>query len=198
MYTFASHSRSAWRKSVENAARCVATGKMTEEEFAAAPDSPHPHDPKPAALLAAARRNHAAAQAWEAGAAERAAKAAADRKATEVKIENLRHVRCWHLCGPFLDDLSADRYTLAEIAAWVDWDAYNLRAKYATIVAVAVSHEVQVDFSDRFIEVCGGRVPLEVNIATACRRLAEYVADLSRRRGPGDEPDAAGRVAESK
>lgn len=91
MYEFRNHTRSAWRKSVERAAKLVAAGKMPEEEFAAAPDSPHPGDPKPAALLAAARRNREAELAWEAGAADRAAARRAEEEAHEQRLRACAH-----------------------------------------------------------------------------------------------------------
>ena len=177
MYTFFTHSRSAWRKSVANAARLVAAGRMTEEEFAAAPASSDPRDPDPAALLATARHNYEAVRAWEAKAADRAAKEETDRQARAAKIEELRHVRCWRLAGFFIEDLSWASYTLAEIAAWVDWEAPKFRAKHPSVIAVADGPgDLAVNFSDYFQEVCGGRVPAEVNHDRACRALAAYVA----------------------
>lgn len=115
MYEFRNHTRSAWRKSVERAAKLVAAGKMPEEEFAAAPDSPHPGDPKPAALLATARKNRAAELAWEAGAADRAAARRAEEEARERQLAACAHEPAVIVAGE--DSTIVFRGTLAECMA---------------------------------------------------------------------------------
>lgn len=94
----------------------------------------------------------------------------------QAVIDEYGNRRVWRLTGLYVDDVSTARYTWAEIAAWLDWDACNLRHRHASIYAVCGRGEqgdFAIDLSPHFYpcDQCG-RTP---SFATICERLRDYV-----------------------
>ena len=131
----------------------------------------------PAEIREAAERIAESRRASEAAEAEkRAAERAAVAAKQQAVIEEHGNRRVWRLTGLYVDDVSTARYTWAEIAAWLDWDACNLRHRHASIYAVCDRGEqgdFTIDLSPHFYpcDQCG-RMP---SFATICERLRDYV-----------------------
>ena len=90
-----------------------------------------------------AAETKAAEVATEKAARDEAARAAYVARADLDKLicDRYRNVRAWRLAGFYMDDLSTASYTLAEIESWLDWDACNLRHRYAQVSVVLARPE---------------------------------------------------------
>lgn len=142
MFIFCAETRSAWRKSIDRALEMVTADKMTEAFFLAnAPASPDSRDPNPQDMLTSRLRRAAEAEVLQAAATERKQREA---EAREQFIREHRDLPVWHLAGFYVDDLSRETYTLAQIEQWCDWARGYLGSEQPDLSAVAIVGESTV------------------------------------------------------
>ena len=130
-----------------------------------------------------------AAQIAASRAADNASRAADNEQASiehKAICDRFRNVRGWRLAGLYVDDVSMARYTLAEIEAWLGWDAANLRHKNPDVFAVLARSQRDggdywIDLKWHFFDACNdsrGRPSFE----KLCERLAAHVRECVGRR----------------